>query len=48
MGSVHFALGSNVSFGGKNKLQFHKDGIIAKPTVLIDNKLIIENGKWKI
>jgi len=48
LGSVHFALGSNSSFGGKNKLQFHKDGVISKPTVMIDNKLIIENGKWKV
>jgi aminopeptidase len=48
MGSVHFALGSNYSFGGKNKIQFHKDGIISKPSVKIDNRLIIENGKWKI
>lgn len=48
LGSVHFALGSNISFGGKNKLPFHKDGVITNPTVKIDNKLIIENGKWKI
>ena len=48
LGSVHFALGSNYSFGGKNKLAFHKDGIITKPTVMIDNKLIIKNGKWKV
>jgi leucyl aminopeptidase (aminopeptidase T) len=48
LGSVHFALGSNMSFGGKNSVKFHKDGIIARPTVVIDNKLIIENGKWKI
>jgi leucyl aminopeptidase (aminopeptidase T) len=48
LGSVHFALGSNISFGGKNKLSFHKDGVIASPTVKVDNKLIIENGKWKI
>lgn len=47
-GSVHFALGSNISFGGKNDVPFHEDGIIAKPTVKIDNKLIIENGKWNI
>ena len=48
LGTIHFALGSNFSFGGKNRLTFHKDGIIAKPTVTVDNKLIIENGKWKI
>jgi len=48
LGSAHFALGSNASFGGKNKLSFHKDGVIINPTVKVDNKLIIENGKWKI
>ncbi len=47
-GSVHLALGSNIGFGGNNDIPFHNDGIIAKPTVKVDGKIIIENGRWKI
>lgn len=48
LGTCHFALGSNAGFGGLNYVEFHKDGVINKPTVKADNKLIIENGRWKI
>ncbi len=48
LGSVHFALGSNISFGGKNDIPFHNDGIIVEPTVKVDEKIIIKEGKWKI
>ncbi|MEM5802123.1 MAG: aminopeptidase [Candidatus Aenigmatarchaeota archaeon] len=47
-GTVHLALGNNIGFGGKNKVDFHKDGIIKKPTVIVDGKILIEDGKWKI
>ncbi len=48
MGTCHFALGGNIGMGGINDVAFHADGIIKDPTVKVDNKLIIENGKWKI
>lgn len=47
-GSIHFGLGNNISFGGENKVEFHKDGIIKKPTVIANDEIIIQNGKWKI
>jgi aminopeptidase len=47
-GTAHVALGNNIGFGGKNKIEFHKDGIIFKPKVLADERVLIENGKWKI
>ena len=47
-GTVHFGLGNNLLYGGNNDVQFHEDGIIAKPTVEIDGKIIIKNGKWMI
>jgi len=46
-GTVHLALGNNISFGGKNDVQFHQDGIIIKPTLLADGKMIIKDGCWR-
>jgi aminopeptidase len=44
-GTVHFAIGDNSHFGGKNKSDFHQDFIIPKATLILDNKKIIHNGK---
>lgn len=44
-GTVHFAFGSNFSFGGKIKSDIHIDGILLKPTVEIDGKTIMKNGR---
>lgn len=46
LGTVHIAFGNNTSYGGKNKVQFHQDGIILKPTLIANNKKIIKNGVW--
>lgn len=48
LGTVHLALGSNFAFGGKIKVPFHADGVILKPTLKIDSKVIIENGKFLV
>ncbi|HDH91535.1 MAG TPA: aminopeptidase [Candidatus Aenigmarchaeota archaeon] len=48
LGSIHFGLGNNVGFGGRNNVPLHLDGIIEKPTVKVDNRIIIKDGKWKI
>jgi len=48
LGTVHIALGNNMSYGGHCDVQFHKDGIIEEPTVTVDRRLIIRNGKWLI
>lgn len=45
-GTVHFGLGNNTSFGGKNEVTFHADGVVTKPTVRVDGKIIIRRGKW--
>jgi leucyl aminopeptidase (aminopeptidase T) len=45
-GTVHIAIGNNMSFGGKNDVQFHQDGIIVKPTLLADGNVIIKEGSW--
>jgi leucyl aminopeptidase (aminopeptidase T) len=46
LGTAHLAIGNNMSFGGKNEVQFHQDGIIIKPTLLADDKIIIKDGSW--
>ena len=49
MGTVHLALGNNTSYpGGKNYAPIHEDGIMLKPTMKVDGKVIIKNGKWLI
>lgn len=45
-GTVHIAFGTNTSFGGKNKADCHMDGIILKPTLYLDGKLIIKAGEF--
>jgi leucyl aminopeptidase (aminopeptidase T) len=48
LGTVHIGLGNNTSYGGKNNVQFHDDGIIDKPTLIADGAIIIRDGKWMI
>ncbi len=47
-GTVHLAFGNNIHFGGQNDVPFHQDGIILKPTVWVDGKKIIEEGRWLV
>ncbi|MEO0142232.1 MAG: aminopeptidase [candidate division WOR-3 bacterium] len=45
MGTVHIAFGNNLGFGGKNDAPLHLDGVIRRPVVWFDEKLVIERGK---
>jgi len=45
VGTVHIALGNNVSLGGKVNVPLHLDGVIKNPSVWIDEKKIMDNGK---
>jgi len=47
-GTVHIAFGNNTGFGGMNEVTFHEDGVIDEPTVTVDRRLIMRNGKWLI
>jgi aminopeptidase len=47
-GSIHIAVGINNRFGGKNSSNLHQDLVILKPTVWFDEKVILENGEFKI
>ena len=44
-GTCHIALGNNAGFGGKVNVQLHLDGVIRKPTIFVDERKIMDNGK---
>ncbi len=48
MGTVHIALGDNISMGGNVSVPSHLDLIIKNPTLIIDGKEIITKGKLRI
>lgn len=45
LGTVHIALGNNVSMGGSVNVPIHLDGVIKKPTVYLDGKILMKEGK---
>jgi leucyl aminopeptidase (aminopeptidase T) len=48
-GTVHFAIGDNMSLGGCVEAEIHLDGLILRPTVTVDNKkVVVENGKLMV
>ena len=48
MGTVHMAIGDNKSMGGVVSVPSHLDGILSKPTLEIDGKIIMKDGALKI
>jgi aminopeptidase len=44
MGTIHIALGNNMSMGGTVDVPVHLDGIVKSPTVELDGRLIMEEG----
>ncbi|MEJ2053857.1 MAG: aminopeptidase [Calditrichaceae bacterium] len=48
MGTIHVAFGNNISMGGTCSVGIHIDGVVTKPTVFIDQKKIMDNGKFLI
>lgn len=47
-GTCHIALGNNAGFGGKVNIELHLDGIIKKPSIWIDKRNIINEGRLLI
>lgn len=43
-GTVHIALGDNMSMGGHNEAPVHLDGVIRWPTLLLDNRIVMDRG----
>lgn len=48
MGTVHIAFGDNKSMGGTIRVASHLDGVIMKPTVYVDDELIMKDGGFLI
>ncbi|MCK4237326.1 MAG: aminopeptidase, partial [Candidatus Krumholzibacteria bacterium] len=48
MGTIHIALGNNMSMGGTVDVPIHLDGIVKNPTVELDSEKIMEKGKLLI
>jgi leucyl aminopeptidase (aminopeptidase T) len=47
-GTVHVALGNNTGFGGAVQVPVHLDGILIKPTLVIDGVTVIQDGNHLI
>ncbi|MGE5354581.1 MAG: aminopeptidase [Acidobacteriota bacterium] len=45
MGTIHIAFGDNKSMGGNVRVESHLDGLVKKPTVYFDGKIIMKDGK---
>lgn len=48
LGTCHIALGDNSTFGGRVRAGIHIDGIFQKPTVKLDGKIMMKDGRLKI
>jgi len=49
LGTVHIALGDNTSYaGGHTKSKIHLDGILFQPTVKVDKRLLMRQGRLLI
>jgi leucyl aminopeptidase (aminopeptidase T) len=48
LGTCHIALGDNSTFGGRVQAGIHVDGIFLKPTVKLDGKILMKDGRLKL
>jgi len=46
-GTIHVALGDNIVFGHSIQSHIHEDLVIKKPTLILDDTIIIDKGKFK-
>jgi len=47
-GTVHIAVGNNLSYGGDNDVPLHLDGVITRPNIYADKRLIMQDGNFII
>jgi leucyl aminopeptidase (aminopeptidase T) len=45
-GTIHFALGNDLSYNGENNVPIHLDGIVKEPTIIVDKNIIIQDGEF--
>jgi aminopeptidase len=48
LGTVHVAFGDNVSMGGKVSVASHLDGLVLRPTLFIDDRRVMRDGKMEV
>lgn len=46
IGTVHIAVGNNLSYGGDNDVPLHLDGVIRDPDIFVDGKPIMKAGTF--
>jgi leucyl aminopeptidase (aminopeptidase T) len=46
IGTVHIAVGNNVTFGGDNDVPIHLDGVISAPDIFVDGVMLMEKGRF--
>ncbi|MEA3489054.1 MAG: aminopeptidase [Candidatus Omnitrophota bacterium] len=46
IGTVHIAVGNDLSFGGKNDVPLHLDGVIRAPDIFVDGRKLMEKGRF--
>lgn len=47
-GTIHVAFGSNDTFGGTVKAGVHLDAVVLHPTLYLDGKLVVDEGKIRM
>ena len=47
-GTIHIGIGTSSNLGGVTKAATHFDVIVRSPTVVFDDKIVLENGELKI
>lgn len=45
-GTIHIALGNNMSYGQDNDVPLHLDGVISSPDIYADDRMIMQDGKF--
>lgn len=45
LGAVHVGIGTNEDVGGNVRSKIHLDGVISKPTLKVDDKIVVEEGR---
>ncbi|MFQ6107137.1 MAG: aminopeptidase [Thermoplasmata archaeon] len=48
IGTIHIAVGENRGYGGKNEATLHWDFVMMHPTVEVDGRTIMRNGKLAV
>jgi len=50
MGTIHVAIGDNSlpSYGGANRAPIHLDGVVSRPTLVVDGETLIDAGRYLV